>query len=466
MLDEVLEVVLNKVVPKDSEREKIEKIAEEYREKVRRAATKYLESFEVILGGSVAKDTWLSGEADVDIFILMPPSISRRELEEIGLKIAEEALSGLDVIKRFAEHPYLEAEVFGIKISVVPAYKTFPGQWLSAVDRTPFHVEYVKKKLDMNKKQEVRLLKKFTKGIGVYGAEITIKGFSGYLCELLIIAYGSFTNLITQAANKWHPPVVLDIENHYGGNVKEIIKKFPHSAMIVIDPVDKLRNVAAAVSHRSLVTFISACRCFLKHPSINFFYPKPRKISLERDLKRHGSIIAIVFSHEPQIEDILYPQLERLARSITNKLIEYGFSPIRWSAFSDYKKLSTIFIELESETIPPVHVHMGPQFVTGTHELSFIRKNLQLNYFLWIDEDGRWKSIRKRKFVKVTDALKEILKLEEIIPRSLRKILIEKPKVIGIDEIKRQEKLRKLLIDFITPKEFWIEECINENPSE
>jgi tRNA nucleotidyltransferase (CCA-adding enzyme) len=43
---------------------------------------------------------------------------------------------------------------------------------------------------------EVRLLKKFMKGTGVYGAEIKIGGFSGYLCELLILKYRSFAQTI------------------------------------------------------------------------------------------------------------------------------------------------------------------------------------------------------------------------------------------------------------------------------
>ena len=29
-------------------------------------------------------------------------------------------------------------------------------------------------------------------GIGVYGAEIKVGGFSGYLCELLVMKYGGF----------------------------------------------------------------------------------------------------------------------------------------------------------------------------------------------------------------------------------------------------------------------------------
>jgi tRNA nucleotidyltransferase (CCA-adding enzyme) len=66
-------------------------------------------------------------------------------------------------------------------------------EWLSATDRTPF-IHYVKKRLGKTLQDDVRLLKKFMQGIKVYGAEIKTGGFSGYLCELLILHYGSFAN--------------------------------------------------------------------------------------------------------------------------------------------------------------------------------------------------------------------------------------------------------------------------------
>ena len=38
--------------------------------------------------GSVARDTWLSGDRDLDIFLLFPPGFSREALEETGLDLA------------------------------------------------------------------------------------------------------------------------------------------------------------------------------------------------------------------------------------------------------------------------------------------------------------------------------------------------------------------------------------------
>ena len=56
-----------------------------------------------------------------------------------------------------------------------------------AADKSPFHTEYVTNKLDEEKRDQVRLLKKFLKSLGIYGAEIAKNGFSGYVTEVLIL---------------------------------------------------------------------------------------------------------------------------------------------------------------------------------------------------------------------------------------------------------------------------------------
>jgi len=96
----------------------------------------------------VAKDTWLSEEPEIDIFMRVPKIILRKSLGEVCLKIARQATEGLEQIERFAEHPYLEAIVDYVRVNIVPCYQTERGEWLSATDRTPFHTEYVKERLN------------------------------------------------------------------------------------------------------------------------------------------------------------------------------------------------------------------------------------------------------------------------------------------------------------------------------
>ncbi|MCA1819010.1 MAG: nucleotidyltransferase domain-containing protein, partial [Halobacteriales archaeon] len=55
--------------------------------------------------GSVAKGTWLRGSADVDLFLLLDPSVPESRLEQIALAVGPRVLEGCH--KRYAQHPYV-----------------------------------------------------------------------------------------------------------------------------------------------------------------------------------------------------------------------------------------------------------------------------------------------------------------------------------------------------------------------
>src|SRR5439155_21106807 len=115
---------------------------------------------------------------------------------------------------------------------------------------------------------EVRLVKAWTGGTGVYGAEAKIRGFSGYLCELLVLKHGTFRGVL-QAAMSWRPGTKIEFET-------AATRQFPEP-LIVVDPVDGNRNVASAVSGEQLATFAHAGREYLANPSDRFFFPRPLK---------------------------------------------------------------------------------------------------------------------------------------------------------------------------------------------
>lgn len=198
-IEEILEDVLRRITPEKKERDKIRVLSEKLKRKVASASSELDVKVKVRVEGSVAKDTWIGEEPDIDIFMRVAKTIPRKSLGDVCLRIARKATAGSKQIERFAEHPYLEAVVDGTRVNIVPCYEVKQGEWLSATDRTPFHTDYMKKHLNVQMQAEVRLLKKFMKGIGIYGAEIKIGGFSGYLCELLILYYKSFLDKIGRA---------------------------------------------------------------------------------------------------------------------------------------------------------------------------------------------------------------------------------------------------------------------------
>jgi tRNA nucleotidyltransferase (CCA-adding enzyme) len=106
-IDKVYSEILEKITPTKEDKAKIEALAKELEQKVASSCAKHNIKATVRAEGSVAKDTWLKEDPDIDVFMRLPASIPRRALGEISLEIAREATEGSRQVERFAEHPYL-----------------------------------------------------------------------------------------------------------------------------------------------------------------------------------------------------------------------------------------------------------------------------------------------------------------------------------------------------------------------
>lgn len=414
-LEKILATVRKKTTPTEKEREKIQLLATALVESVKTSAKKEGIKAKVRVEGSVAKDTWLRGEPDIDIFIRLPTPTPREAFGTTCLNIAKEATKGSEQIERFAEHPYLEAIVNSIRVNIVPCYQTKPSEWKSATDRTPYHTDYVKPRLNGRLKAEVRLLKRFMKGTGVYGAEIKVGGFSGYLNELLTLRYGSFVDVLKSAAN-WRHPWIIDYENHYSGRESEVSKIF-EEPLVVIDPIDKGRNVASAVRKQRLDEFIAASRAFLKEPSLKFFYPKETKPFKKENMlseiqKRGTALVFVQFGKTRAVPDILWGQLYRTQRSLRKMLHQNDFNVLRSTVWSDEQNLSVFLFEVESRFLPVVKKHLGPPMDKRMECENFLRKHVKSAATVSgpYVEDGRWVVEISRKHIDIVEFLSEKLK--------------------------------------------------------
>lgn len=411
-IGEIYGQVLQKVAPSPTEKEKIQSLAEEVKNRVSSELGAVMLDVRVMVGGSVAKDTWLDGEADVDVFMLFPTSLSKEKLGEIGLRVAKRALRDFSQKERYAEHPYLEAEMNGIKVNVVPCYRVEQGKWLSAADRSPFHTVYVKERLQTaDLRDEIRLLKKFMKGVGVYGAEVRVGGFSGYLCELLVLNYQSFHHTL-EAASEWKIGTVIDIENLYQGRFDEARRLFD-APLTVVDPVDANRNVAAAVSSKRLGEFIMACKIFLERPSISFFIPEvdaPLSPSLFKGkLSQVGyDVLFLVFDCNVAVPDVLWGQLYKSLKAVKKILVQNDFNVLEASAWSDEKRRNVLVFALESSLISASNRHLGPP-IDSKEAVDFLAKHVGADSTVigpWV-EGNRWIVGLKRKYTDVASLLKD-----------------------------------------------------------
>ncbi|MEM3623607.1 MAG: CCA tRNA nucleotidyltransferase [Candidatus Bathyarchaeia archaeon] len=473
-ITDVCATVLEKITPKKAQRIKVEALAKKLEGKVAETAKAFGVEAKVRLEGSVAKDTWLSEDPEIDIFMRVPTTVPRNSLGDVCLKIARKATEGSKQIERFAEHPYLEAFVEGVRVNIVPCYDAKRGEWLSATDRTPYHTDYVKKHLNAQMREEVRLLKKFMKGIGVYGAEIKIGGFSGYLCELLILHYKSFVKTL-EAFARHKKRITIDIENHYKGRESELQLLF-QEPLLIIDPVDKGRNVASAVQPQKLYNFIAAARLFLKNPSLNFFYPPETKALTPKELKnklaKHGStLIFLTFPKVEAVPDVLWGQLYKSQRSLHKLLKLNDFMTLRDLPWSDEKSINLFIFEIEKRFLSPVKKHFGPPLEKESECEKFLKKHLNNPNTIsgpYI-EDGRWVANIKRKYTDAVVLLKEKLRdggrnagIAEQISQTLR----EGFKIFVDDEIievyEKNRNFAVFLTEFLSGKPKWLENAKTE----
>ena len=365
-LKQILEEVLSEVKPRPEDEERVNELLDRVVDALKAETSSRGLTVEVEVYGSVAKGTWLRGDVDLDVFLRADKGVPRDRLIGEGLEAARSVFEKLGGrwVERYAEHPYVEGWLGNIRVDVVPCYKVRPGEWMTAVDRTPYHTEYVRAKLSPEMRDQVRLLKKFMKGVGVYGADIKTGGFSGYLCELLTIRYGGFVETLEDASKRWRRGFIIDIENYYRNKEGEARKRFPHP-LIVVDPVDPRRNAAAAVRVESLCRFITASKLFLKKPSKVFFDPpKPETLTFERFRERIGSreldLVAVVFGPVGAVPDVVWGQLYRSLDSLRSLLENWGFKVYRARAWTDEKTTTVLLFELEKSILTRFKLHRGP----------------------------------------------------------------------------------------------------------
>jgi len=326
---ELIEEALKQVEPKLEEREKLLNLKDKILNEINNLGITNIEPKVV---GSIAKGTFLEG-TDIDIFLVFQKGTN---LKKEGLNIARKILpNGKEL---YAQHPYLRGEIEDVGIDLVPCFAIDNStESISAVDRTPFHTDWVISNIS-GLENEVRLTKQFLKAIGAYGANSAIGGFSGYLVEILCIKYGGFLNLVKEMS-QWRPPVLINK-----------IDKAPDSPIMICDPVDDKRNVAAGVTLKGLGTAILASKSFIDKPSMNFFYPEYK----EREFQ--GNMTSIILSLPEGNEETIMPWLQKQGRKIYSALSD--FEPIAWNSNMD--EYGYIVVETGIRELPEIVSHKGP----------------------------------------------------------------------------------------------------------
>ena len=438
-MERVLVKVLKKITPSKKEREELSRVME----KILKSAESVIIPLNMnkTIAGSYTRDTWLADKKEIDLFIMFPVSFPREKLEKLGLEI------GKKIVKKFggkyeiayAEHPYVRGKLNGFEVDIVPCYKVKSASKIkSAVDRTPFHNKYIAEHLKPEMSKEVRLLKQFCKAIDVYGSDVRTLGFSGYLCELLIIKHKTFKNLLSCAKN-WGFGKFIDLESH----CKVSMENFKKQPLVVIDPTDPKRNVAAALSNENFTKFVETCKRFYKKPSERFFEMDRKSIKkseLREHLKKAGSKLFVLKFRRPKVvDDILWSQMRRTATRIIKLLRENEFEILESSVWSD-EKYSYLIFEMKIWSLPEIQKLVGPPLSSEEHSKEFKGKYKKGRLYT---EGGRWVVEVKRKHRDFGNLLKDFLSkpqgklLKEGVRSHIARKMSKGFEVIGSREIEK-----------------------------
>ena len=342
------------------------------------------------LGGSAAKDTFLGNDFDVDIFIMFNYN---KYLDKDISKILGKCIKSLKPVKVHGSRDYYQINK---RYEIIPVLEIKnPGKAVNVTDASTLHVDWVKKSIK-NKaklKSEIRLAKLFFKGINIYGAESYIKGVSGHVTDILVIFYGSFSNMI-KAISKWKDSTEIDIENH-----KTVLDKSKiQGPLVIVDPIQPNRNAAAALNREKYDLLKKKTKEFLKKPSIKFFHPK--KIEISKLKSKYNLIIKV--KQKKGKKDIVGAKLMKGYEFIAIRLKDFGVEKSSW--IWDEKKCYYYF-KLKDLKLSKFCEKRGPMKEFPAHVKRFKQK--YRNTYL---KKGTIYAKAKRDITSIDESIKNISK--------------------------------------------------------
>jgi tRNA nucleotidyltransferase (CCA-adding enzyme) len=396
----VLNDVLDIIKPSKKEEKEIEERIKKFISRIK------VKDAKIILGGSGAKGTWLKTTKDADIFIQFKYDKfhdKSDQLSDILEKQLKKSFKKLDRLHGSRDYFQVHENKFTFEIIPIMEIKKAESA-LNITDVSPLHADFVKLVTKKNKRlpDEIRLMKQFCKVNRIYGAESYINGFSGYMCELLVINYGSFLKLM-KAASKWKVKEVIDIKKFYKNkNVMfELNKSKLYSPLILIDPVQEDRNAAAALSYEKFDLFIKKARAFVKKPTVKMF-EEPK---LDLDKLKKDFIVIEVKSLKGK-EDVIGAKLVKAFNFINTELTKEGFVVKKCDWLWDRDKKGYFIFKLGKD-VDKIKILNGPSVSIKEHVVKFKKKHKDT-----FVKKGVIYARRKRKITKGKDYIVFLIQQE------------------------------------------------------
>ena len=426
-IGEIFKKELGKIKLSDEEYKNLEHLSSLVIESINKKLKSKKIDAKVFVGGSLAKKTLIKKpKYDVDLFLRFNKKYSEDEIKKLCKRIffffrIPGYSSKVKRIHGSRDYYHVHLKKNNVIFEIVPTINiTKPEEARNITDLSYFHVSYVTKEINKNKKirDEILLAKSFCYSQGCYGAESYISGFSGYAIELLIIYFKSFKKMI-EDLSKTENKVVIDMSKHYKTK-EELIKEMNPSKMkspiILIDPTFKKRNASGALSYETFNNFKIAAQGFIKHPGEHFFdYNKSKGDELKEIAKRLEITYSVFeIKTRKQEGDIAGSKLLKFSKVLTRNISKY-YTIIGHNFDYEGGKTAKVYyvIQKKKEIIiigPSIHMKNAVEGFKKKHPI-------------WYTEEGRIKSAKSTD-ITLKDFLKQFKKTHKKIMRemSIKKI--------------------------------------------
>jgi len=427
----ILKKELEKIKISDEEKLHLDKLSQLAANTIKLKIKRKSISAEVFVGGSLAKNTIIQKkEYDIDIFVRFNKNYSEKEIQRLMRKIMFWfKVKGFKTYKKKVhgsrDYYMVKLKPFHrISFEIVPSLKiSAPLEARNITDLSYFHVEYINKYLNKNKRiaDEILLAKSFCHAQKCYGAESYIRGFSGYAIELLICHYKTFAKFLREI-EKAKEQIIIDPEKHYK-NKQEILANLneskKHSPIILIDPTFKERNATGALSKETFEKFQKSAREFLKNPSEKFFEYKGIDVQLlkEKAQEKKGIFAVFEFKTNKQAGDIAGTKLLKFSKLFSREIAKhFKIEDVEFAYYGAQTAEIYYVLERKKENVvvgPSIHHKVAAEGFKAKHKI-------------WYVEEGKIKTM-KRTDLSVKEFLKEFKKMHK---STMRQMGVKKARIV------------------------------------
>jgi len=453
--------VIAKLRPSAAEKKAVTLQLKSFVSKLNKALAKH--SAKAVLGGSGAKDTWLSGSFDADVFVMFDYkkySDNESVISEVLGRVLKSLFKNVKILH--GSRDYFQVSESMVRIGKQVSGKTEsakhfifecvpileikkPEQAKNITDISPLHTKWVSGKIIFarNRKgsnksidlcDEIRLTKAFCKANGIYGAESYINGLSGYACEVLTSYYGSFLKFVFAVSEKWviDPKdktlnkIIIDPENYWKTkSVKlELNSSKTTGPLILVDPVQASRNVTAAMSQEKFDLFRDRCHEFLRAPKEDFFFRRKSELHEINALVNtfpKSQVIIVKAAAKPGREDACGCALLKLHTTIVSELEKTGFTVFHKDWEFDKDNLTALmWFVVDGSELKKMKIHEGPPITMQKAVDEFKKK-----YSVIFEQDGRICAEVPRKFTKALLLVENIVESSKSDPKIKNAVIVK-----------------------------------------